>query len=79
MAESGWCPDAAQGRVLTRRGTPQVVKTPLHLAAKLGHGEVAKVLVDVGADKNATTQVRERRGGDIMCWGVESRLLADTC
>ena len=49
-----------RGRVLTRRRAPQNGFKPLHIAAKEGHLEVAKLLLKAGADVTATNRVNER-------------------
>lgn len=41
--------------------------TPLHLACKNKHLSVAAVLLDKGADVNATDKVRDRTSHDRMC------------
>ena len=50
-----------RGRVLTRGGAPQYGRTPLHAAAMGDHLEVARVLLDAGADIIAEDNVSERR------------------
>ena len=49
---------------MTRRRVPQNEITPLHMTAVSGHPEVAKLLLDWGADITATNEVSERSLGD---------------
>ena len=54
---------ARRGRlVLTRGGAPQEGLTPLYIAADQGNEAVAQVLLHAGARKDATDQVRAKRG-----------------
>jgi len=50
--------------MLTRRRVPQDGFTLLHVAAVNGHPEVAKLLLDWGADITTKTPVSERSVGD---------------
>jgi len=59
-------------------GTPQHGSTPLVVAA-LGHVEVAQVLLEAGADTEATGQVRARWGGGVVRTGVVSLVSWRSC
>ena len=50
--------------MLTRGGAPQEGLTPLYIAADQGNEAVAQVLLYAGARKDATDQVRAKRGRD---------------
>jgi ankyrin repeat protein len=50
--------------VLTRRSAPQDGCTPLFITALVGHVEVAQVLIQAGANREAKNKVRAKRGGD---------------
>ena len=45
-------------------GAPQAGRTPLFVAALRGHVEVAQVLHEAGANKEAKDEVRMIRGGE---------------
>ena len=49
--------------MLTRGCAPQDGETPLYIAAEKGHLEVARVLLEAGADITANDNVSERRVG----------------
>ena len=53
-----------RGRMLTRRRVPQFGKTLLHWAARNGHSEWVKLLLEAGANITATDKVSERSLGD---------------
>ena len=64
--------------MLTRVRAPQFGKTPLHRAAWNGKEAAARVLLQAGADVNATDNVSEGRRGAMfghthcMCpWGLQ--------
>ena len=50
-------------RALTRVVPPQFGSTPLHYAAAGGHADVAKALIEWGADARATDAVRHGAAG----------------
>ena len=52
-----------KGWVLTQGCAPQVGWTPLHMAADSGNLEVARALVQAGADITAKNNVSEREVG----------------
>ena len=52
-----------RGRILIRGVAPQNGYTPLHAAAMGVHLEVARVLLDAGADITAEDNVSQRRVG----------------
>jgi len=59
-------PGGAHGPGADTGGSPQNGATPLYVAAHNGHLEVAQLLVQAGADKDAPNSVREGRGGEGM-------------
>jgi hypothetical protein len=44
--------------------------TALMCAARFGHADCARLLLDAGADKNAKSNVRARAAVDGVAWGV---------
>jgi hypothetical protein len=59
-----------QGPGADKRRAPQDGETPLYKAARKGHFEVAKLLVQANADMNFKNKVTEGRG----CWAHEGYL-----
>ena len=58
---------------MTRGDAPQDGHTPLFIAAREGHLEVAQILLDAGANKQAKVKVRGGREWAAMrVWGVFS-------
>ena len=55
---------AHRERVLTNGRAPQYGLTPMHAAADKGHHEMARLLLEAGADINAMLWVSERSVGD---------------
>ncbi len=54
-----------QLRLNGTRARAQDELTPLMMAARFGHADCARLLLDAGADKNATDKVRR-----VRCWGA---------
>ena len=54
-----------RGGLLIRGRAPQNGRTPLYVAAEKGHLAVVEALEKAGADKDAPTEVREGRGGEV--------------
>ena len=65
-------PGGAQGPGADAGHAPQNGITPLHAAADHGHLEVARLLLEVGADINAKAAVSGRSVGDAGL-GVRTR------
>ena len=68
--------ESPRRRILTRGHAAQDGHTPLFFAVMLGHVEVVQVLLEAGANKEATSKVRMRRvgEGDRVRIGVASRV-----
>ena len=57
----GWGPGLPQGSGLTRGRAPQHGRPPLYFTALTGNEEVARVLLQAGADKHAKDKVTAGR------------------